>query len=184
MPASRKRGPIRRSSPMPSDTSLTSASTRSQIRAISLMNEIRVARNAFEAYLIISAVWRSVMRIVVSSLLYSAATALAARLLCEPSTSRSGCMKSWIALPSRRNSGFETTANGISRSRFSPTIRDTMSPVPIGTVLLLTMVTVLLIAPAIDFAACLTKTRSASPRRPIGVPTATKTYSASGMASP
>ena len=41
---------------MPSATSLASASTRSQIRAISLMNEMRAARNAFDAYFTISAV--------------------------------------------------------------------------------------------------------------------------------
>src|SRR5437899_2012075 len=58
MPASRKSGPIRRSRPIPSETTLTSASTRSQIRAISLIKEIRVARKAFDAYLIITAAGR------------------------------------------------------------------------------------------------------------------------------
>ena len=63
MPASRKRLPIRRSSPMPSETTFTSASTLSQMRAISLMNEIRVARKELDAYLIISAVYMVVSRI-------------------------------------------------------------------------------------------------------------------------
>src|SRR5216683_1421949 len=148
MPASRKSGPMRRSIPIPSETTLTSASTRSQMRAISLMKEMRVARKALEAYLIISAVWRSVTRILVSSMLYSPATARAAGSSLEPKTRRSGCMKSKMALPSRRNSGLDTTWKGISSRRFSPTIRATMFPVPIGTVLLLTIVTDFFIAPA------------------------------------
>jgi hypothetical protein len=46
---------------MPLATCFTSAPSRSQIPAISLIKEIRVARKALEAYLIISAVRRSVM---------------------------------------------------------------------------------------------------------------------------
>ncbi len=55
MPARRKLGPIRSSSPIPRATSSTSAPSSSETFAISLMNEIFVARNAFEASLIISA---------------------------------------------------------------------------------------------------------------------------------
>ena len=55
MPARRNFGPIRPSRPMPSATTVTSAPVSSQTFAISLMNEIFVARNAFDAYLIISA---------------------------------------------------------------------------------------------------------------------------------
>jgi hypothetical protein len=51
---------MRTSWPMPSATTSTSAPTRSQIRATWLMNEMRVARNAFEACLISSAVGTSV----------------------------------------------------------------------------------------------------------------------------
>ena len=47
---------MRLSRPIPSATSFASAPTRSLIIAISLMNEIRVARNAFDAYFTISAV--------------------------------------------------------------------------------------------------------------------------------
>ena len=47
---------MRPSMPMPSATTDTSASSFSQIRAISLMKEILVARKALLAYLIISAV--------------------------------------------------------------------------------------------------------------------------------
>ncbi len=48
---------------MPAATSFTSAPSASQMFAISLMKEIFVARKAFEAYLIISAVRRSVITI-------------------------------------------------------------------------------------------------------------------------
>ena len=48
-------GPIRRSRPIPSATNPTSAPTSSHTLAISLMNEIFVARKAFDAYLIILA---------------------------------------------------------------------------------------------------------------------------------
>ena len=47
---------MRWSRPIPRATSRTSAPTCSHTLAISLMNEIFVARKAFEAYLIISAV--------------------------------------------------------------------------------------------------------------------------------
>ena len=52
--------PIRSSSPIAWATTDTSAPTSSQTFAISLMNEILVARKAFEAYLIISALAGSV----------------------------------------------------------------------------------------------------------------------------
>ena len=42
--------------------------------------------------------------------------------------------------PSRRNSGLETTANVTSAGAWRPTMPATQSPVPIGTVLLLTMI--------------------------------------------
>ena len=48
---------------MPAATSFTSAPRRSQMEAISLMKEMRLARKALEAYLIISAVRRSVTMI-------------------------------------------------------------------------------------------------------------------------
>ena len=51
---------------------------------------------------------------------------------------RSGCLKSWMAAPSRRNSGFETTANSAS-GRASRMMRSTSSPVPTGTVDLVTI---------------------------------------------
>src|SRR6266478_5402579 len=56
-----------------------------------------------------------------------------ARALLVPITMRSGCLKSWIAAPSRRNSGFETTAKSAS-GRISQMMRSTSSLVPTGTV--------------------------------------------------
>src|SRR6188768_1156913 len=50
---------------------------------------------------------------------------------------RSGNLKSRIAAPSRRNSGLETTATSAS-GRASRMIRSTSSPVPTGTVDLVT----------------------------------------------
>ena len=52
-------------------------------------------------------------------------------------TTRSGRMKSSIAEPSRRNSGFDTTENGNFGLR-SPMIFSMSWPVPIGTVDLVT----------------------------------------------
>ena len=50
-----------------------------------------------------------------------------------PTTMRSGRLKSLIAAPSRRNSGFDTTAMSAS-GRVSRMMRSTSSPVPTGTV--------------------------------------------------
>ncbi|MNN98100.1 hypothetical protein D3C81_2174050 [compost metagenome] len=62
MPACRNEEPILRSIPMPCATSVTSAPTFSHMLAISLMKEILVARNALDAYLIISALRISVTK--------------------------------------------------------------------------------------------------------------------------
>ena len=56
-------------------------------------------------------------------------------------TMRSGRMKSSIAAPSFRNSGFETTANGSTvprRCSSAAIVARTLSAVPTGTVLLST----------------------------------------------
>src|SRR5580765_5572130 len=55
-----------------------------------------------------------------------------ARSSSAPTTIRSGCLKSWIAAPSRRNSGLETTATSAS-GLVSRMMRSTSSPVPTGT---------------------------------------------------
>ena len=100
---------MRGSRPIPEATSLTSAPTSSHTFAISLMKEILVARNAFDASLIISAEATSVRTTGPSSSPYSFATASAAHGDCasEPTTTRSGFMKSATAEPSFRNSGLE-----------------------------------------------------------------------------
>src|SRR5258707_6374034 len=49
MPAFRNFGPIRESEPTPAHTSAMSAPTASDMLATALMNEIFIARNAFEA---------------------------------------------------------------------------------------------------------------------------------------
>src|SRR5208282_6034825 len=61
IPGFRKRGPIRESVPIPSHTCPTFAPTDSQIEATALMNEIFMARKAFEACLINSALFVLVM---------------------------------------------------------------------------------------------------------------------------
>src|SRR6266576_2610036 len=124
---------------MPAATSFTSAPSASQILAISLMNEILVARKALEAYLIISAVRRSVMTIGARRGRCNWATLLAASLSVEPSTVRCGLLKSVMAEPSRRNSGQDTTAKSIGFFWERLTISATQSPVPTGTVDLLMM---------------------------------------------
>ena len=101
---------MRSSSPIPSATVTTSAPSSSETLAISLMNEIFVARNAFEASLIISALATSARRMLAPSGAYSASTrsANSSERSSAPITTRSGFMKSWTAVPSLRNSGFET----------------------------------------------------------------------------
>src|ERR671911_1655607 len=61
IPELRNLEPMRPSSPMPADTSVTSAPTSSQRFEISFMKLILVARKALAAYLIISALTRSVV---------------------------------------------------------------------------------------------------------------------------
>ena len=72
------------------------------------MKLIRVARNAFEASLTISAEATSARTIGRPSSAYSAATRSPSASAKAPITTRSGCMKSRTAVPSARNSGFDT----------------------------------------------------------------------------
>ena len=67
--------PIRRSNPIPRATSTTSAPVSSHTLAISLINEIFVAKNAFAASLTISAEAISVRTIGAPNGSYNAATA-------------------------------------------------------------------------------------------------------------
>ena len=73
-----------------------------------------------------------------------------------PSTMRSGCMKSLIAEPSRRNSGFDTTLMRCVLALRSRMIAATRSPVSTGTVDLLTTTVSRPRFSAIVTAACLT----------------------------
>ena len=133
IPAWRNLGPIRLSRPIPYATSSTSAPSSSETLAISLMNEILVARKAFEASLIISALATSVLTTGASSGAYRASTrsAYSCDSSSAPTTTRSGLMKSPTALPSFRNSGLETYPVPGRR-------RWIERPVPTGTVLFMT----------------------------------------------
>jgi hypothetical protein len=105
-------------------------------------------------------------------------------------TIRSGNSVSWIALPSRRNSGFEATANSQFSGRSarcaneSRRIASTQFPLPIGTVdLFTTTVNVLSRFCATLSAADRRYRRSGLPSSADGVCTATKTTSAPGTPS-
>ena len=112
---------------------MTSAPTPSQIAATALTNESLVARNAFAAYLIVSADAGSVTMTGAATPRYSDETLIAAAWSVLPTTMRSGFRKSCTAEPSRRNSGFDTT---LTSGRSST--RSTTRAEPTGTVDLLT----------------------------------------------
>ena len=118
---------------MPSVTSEMSAPTRSHSSAIAFTYDSFIARKQFAAYFISSADAASVSTVGAPNRAYSAATRSAASWLSEPTTIRSGPRKSRTAEPSRRNSGFDTTATS-SRSSISAV----RAAVPTGTVDLFT----------------------------------------------
>ena len=93
---------------MPSATVVTSAPVASQTFAISLMKEILVTRAAFAASLIISADGTSQRRTGASMPSCSFATTSPSATSKAPMTTGQGRMKSWTAVPSAVNSGFET----------------------------------------------------------------------------
>ena len=95
---------------MPSSTAAISAPTVSQRVATALTKLSLVARKALVAYLISSAELGSVTRTGTGKGSYSAATLAAEASSVAPMITRSGFMKSSMAVPSRRNSGLETTA--------------------------------------------------------------------------
>ena len=100
-----------------------------------------IARKELAAYLISSAVSMAVNRIGASirySGRYSRRSTSRARSVSAPITTRSGRMKSPMALPSRRNSGLEATSNSRS-GRASRMISAIRRPVPTGTVDLVTI---------------------------------------------
>ena len=99
---------MRWSRPMPSATVSTSAPVASHTFAISLMNEIRVTRAAFAASLIISADATSLRITGASMPACSSSITSPSAASNAPITIRSGCRKSFTAVPSAVNSGFET----------------------------------------------------------------------------
>ena len=111
---------------------------------MSFMNEMRVASMALAAYLVISAEamsMKSTRKLLIRKGRYNRAINSRARWLSTPTTTRSGDMKSLIAAPSFRNSGFEATANGTSQPRACNSSSITAlirADVPTGTVLFVT----------------------------------------------
>ncbi|KAF5045130.1 hypothetical protein DSECCO2_484550 [anaerobic digester metagenome] len=108
----------------------------------SFTNEMRAARKALEAILIISAVDGSVRSTGDPILWYRDATSWYVRSSVAPMTTRSGFRKSLIAIPSLRNSGFMARPRSVDvlpevLSRSGPT---TSLVVFGGTVLLTTTV--------------------------------------------
>ncbi len=125
---------------MPTRTFSMSAPTRSAMPASSLMNEILVASMALAAYFVSSAertsmtINRSRLRVNGS---YRARINSVVRGLFVPMMTRSGFMKSLMAAPSLRNSGFETTSNSTLlclAASDSAIVAATRSAVPTGTV--------------------------------------------------
>src|SRR2546430_2739357 len=89
-----------------------------------------------------------------------------------------------MAEPSRRNSGFDTTSKGTRFDWCRVITSRTNSPVPTGTVDLLTMTVYRSMAWPMPLATASTAPRSVSPSRLEGVPTAMKTISDRGTAAP
>ncbi len=103
------------------------------------MKEMRTASMALAAYLVSSAERTSMNSTGCSARTkgaYSSAMTARARSEETPTTTRSGRMKSSMAAPSFRNSGFETTSKGWEVCW--RTISATFSALPTGTVLLFT----------------------------------------------
>ncbi len=169
---------MRLSYPKPVTRSSTFAPTASQSPAMVLMKVSLVARNAFEAYLMSSDVVASVMTAGAPESLNSSATRTAASRSSAPTTTRSGLSESATAVPSRRNSGLETTTTSAR-----PTTRSTSPTVPTGTVDLFTMIAPSARCGAISAAAAVTLDRSAEPSSAWGVSTQRKTNSAPSTAS-
>src|SRR6476619_4436475 len=162
---------------MPNATSRTSASTDSQRFASALTNEILVARNALDAYLIISADAGSVTWIGALSERYSWLTRTATAGSSHPMTTRFGWRKSRTEDPSRRNSGFDATPIS-SVAPEAARIRCTSRVDPTGIVDLLMTTAFSRSTGAISRVTSSTNERSAAPSSPWGVGTHRKTNSA------
>ncbi len=159
-------------------TSRTSAPTASHRPATALTKLSLVARKALEAYLMVSAVAASVISSGAWVPANRSPTLAAAAWSSAPTTMRSGCRLSGTAVPSRRNSGLDTTVTS-----WRPRTRSTTRVEPTGTVDLLTMIVPGNRWGPISSATASTKERSAEPSSPCGVGTHRKTNSAPSTAS-
>ena len=122
-----------------------------------------MARNAFEAYLIISAPLLLVEKNIAPFLIYGSYSVFnffMTFLLFAPITILSGNLKSLIASPSRKNSGFETISKNLL-GFFLEIIFSILSPVDTGTVDLVIIYLNLFIYFPISFATLKTYCRSA-----------------------
>ena len=145
---------------------------------MALMKLSFVAKKAFEAYLMVSAVVVSVTMSGAPVRAKSSPTRWAAAGSSAPTTMRSGLRLSDTAEPSRRNSGFETT---VMSGR--PVMPSTSELVPTGTVDLLTTIAPRHKAVRISRATARTWLRSAEPSSSWGVGTQRNTNCASATAS-
>mmetsp|Transcript_3488 Transcript_3488/g.10911 ORF Transcript_3488/g.10911 Transcript_3488/m.10911 type:complete len:236 (+) Transcript_3488:599-1306(+) len=186
--------PMRVSRPMAYETSVTSAPVASQMADMALMLEMRCARKALAASLEISADHR-LDRMMFSrgtQLAYTSASAAIAALpagVCRPPMrTRSGFLRSSMAVPSARNSGLDRMSKRMDLSGQLPTSTFSMaSAVLTGTVDFSTMILDDLDDCAITRAAPSQYVRSAAepaptPRVLVGVLTDTKMMSAFSMA--
>mmetsp|Transcript_71380 Transcript_71380/g.118614 ORF Transcript_71380/g.118614 Transcript_71380/m.118614 type:complete len:318 (+) Transcript_71380:458-1411(+) len=143
--AFRNFGPMRESTPIACATSETSAPVASQSADIELIDEIRWARKAFAVSLESSALQRFVVstRAVGTQRRYTFArysTAASPCGVCGPPTNtRSGSKRSSIAVPSARNSGFESTWKSVPEQLAAITVA-IASAVLTGTVDFSTMI--------------------------------------------
>ena len=148
------------------------------------MKLIFVAKRQLATYLVISALSRFIVRkgcSVRRKGLYSSSNTAASSGHVTPTTTRSGLVKSSIAHPSFKNSGFDATCT--SRPVSSLRRRAVSAFVPTGTVLLMTTIASFPKCGAIDSSAVQRIRKSAEPSSRWGVPTARKTQTASGTAS-
>lgn len=140
MPAFRNFLPMRSSRPIARAIVLMLPPASSQKFATSLIKLILVARKEFAAYLMISALFKSVNMSSLLKRLYKIFIKFLAFGDSQPMTILSGWSVSLIADPSRKNSGFET----VSKVNFPVLFVSSFSiiflhksPVPTGTVDLL-----------------------------------------------
>ena len=111
-PGYRKLWPILESLPIPLRTLSIFAPILSHIFAISFIKDILFASIEFDAYFVISALRTSIIIILSWFLVngsYNSFIISAAESSSVPTITLSGCIKSFTAVPSFRNSGFETT---------------------------------------------------------------------------